>query len=222
MKKVILAFSFTVVASVFAVGQSGDDYKKGEGYVGYSNGQIDTGFDAGDSVDDFFRERESFNGVNISGVYNVSRYFGIKGDVSGTYNNTRFTGESFLPPGPGVPTAISFNAKSSLYNILGGVQIKDNSNSGRFKPFAHALVGAGHARSRISEVTCTPSTAGCGDIFGNGETFSETGFAGAFGGGIDIRLNNRIQIRAIQLDYNPVRLDGFTQNNVRIGAGIVF
>lgn len=40
MKKVILAFSFSIMASVFAIGQAADDYKKGEGYVGYSNGQI--------------------------------------------------------------------------------------------------------------------------------------------------------------------------------------
>ena len=45
---------------------------------------------------------------------------------------------------------------------------------------------------------------------------------GAIGGGLDIRINHNFQIRAIQIDYNPVRIGGFTNNNARIGAGIVF
>jgi hypothetical protein len=54
------------------------------------------------------------------------------------------------------------------------------------------------------------------------ETFSSTGFSTVIGGGIDFRLNNRVQVRAIQFDYNPTRLEGSWQNNLRIGAGIVF
>jgi hypothetical protein len=50
---------------------------------------------------------------------------------------------------------------------------------------------------------------------------SETGFAGAFGGGLDIRASERIDIRAFQFDYNPTRLDGSTQHNFRVGVGIV-
>ena len=214
MKKVILAVSMALVSSLFVSAQTADDYKKVEVYVGYSNGQIDTGIDSGNSAVDFFRERENFNGFNVSGVYNVSRYVGIKGDFSGTYNSKRFTGEV------GGPSIVSFKNTNSLYNFLGGVQVKDNSKKGVFKPFGHVLVGAGHARAKFSDFSCTPSAA-CPPTFPVG-TFSETGFAAAIGGGLDFRLNNRIQIRAIQVDYNPVRLGGETQNNLRIGAGIVF
>jgi hypothetical protein len=217
MKKVILAFSFAVVASVSGMAQAVDDYKKGEVFVGYSNGQVDTGFDTGDSPVDFFRERENFHGLNVSGVYNLNRFVGIKGDVSGTYNDTRFTSDVVV--GNTVST-VSVETNNSLYNFLGGVQLKDNSKSGRFKPFAHALVGAAHARAKLGDIECEDDV--CTLPAFPEDSFSETGFAGAFGGGIDIRLGDRFQIRAIQVDYNPMRLGGETSHNVRIGAGIVF
>ena len=216
MKKVILAFSFSIIASVIAPAQAADDYKKGEVFVGYSNGQVDTGADSGDSAVDFFRERENFHGVNVSGVYNLNRYFGVKGDVSATYNNSRF---NVTDNTGGVFNTVSIDTDNSLYNFLGGVQGKDNSNSGRFKPFAHALVGGAHVRTKISDIECSASPCIIPDL---GDAFSDTGFAGAFGGGIDIRLGNRFQIRAIQVDYNPIRVSGETSHNLRIGAGIVF
>lgn len=219
LKKAIFSFSFAILAAsaIFAQAQPVDDYKKGEFYVGYSNGQIDTGLDSGNSAVDFFRDRENFNGVNVSGVYNVSRYFGLKGDVSATYNSTDFT-STFS--GPGGSNTVSAETKNSLYNFLGGVQVKNNSNDGVFKPFAHGMVGAAHARQKVDNFTC--AGVDCGLIVEPGDTASDTGFSAVIGGGLDFRLNNRVQIRAIQLDYNPTRLSGEWQNNLRIGAGIVF
>lgn len=52
--------------------------------------------------------------------------------------------------------------------------------------------------------------------------FSKTGFAAAIGGGLDVNVAKRLSIRAIQVDYDPVRLDQFTSNNVGIGSGIIF
>jgi hypothetical protein len=220
MKKIILALSITAITAAFTAAQApaDDDYKKVEGYIGYSNGQVDTGLDSGSSTVDFFRDRESFHGFNASGVYNLNRYFGVKGDISGTYNSTRFSGNFDVG---GSPAAVSFDTDNSLYNFLGGVQVKDNSREGRFKPFAHALVGAGHARTKVSDFQCTPGNL-CAAVVIPDERFSETGFAGAFGGGLDIRVSDRFQIRAFQVDYNPVRIDGSTQHNARFGAGIVF
>src|SRR5688572_12916686 len=93
-----------------------DDFKPAEFFVGYSNGQVDTGLDSGSSVGDFFRDRANFHGFNVSGVYNVSRYFGIKGDVSGTYNNTRFS-ETFVDPATSTTYTASFKTTNSLYNV---------------------------------------------------------------------------------------------------------
>lgn len=218
-KRLFTTLSIAAVSVVAAAAQTTavDDYKKGEFFVGYSNGQVDTGLDSGSTVGDFFRDRANFHGVNVSGVYNVSRYFGIKGDVSGTFNNTRFS-ETFVDPGTGTTFNTSLKTTNSLYNFVGGVQVKDNSRAGSFKPFAHAMVGLGHVRTKVSDVQCTPVIA-CPVI---NESFSDNGLAGVVGGGIDFKVNDTIQIRAIQVDWNPLRINGTTDHNLRIGAGIVF
>jgi hypothetical protein len=218
MKQIFVALGLTLLSTAIMFGQT-TDIKKGEVFVGYSNGQIDTGVDSGSSINDFFRDRENFNGFEVSGVYNLGRWWGIKGDFSAHYNSQRFS-ETI----PGTPSVdVTVRNKNSLYNFLGGVQLKDNSNEGTWKPFAHALVGAAHARSKFTELTCTvtgtnvPCPTGFTD-----DTFSDTGLAAAFGGGLDIRVSDKFQIRAIQIDYNPVRIGGFTNHNARFGAGIVF
>ncbi|HEX8735530.1 MAG TPA: outer membrane beta-barrel protein [Pyrinomonadaceae bacterium] len=212
MKKLILASCLTLLASVFAFAQT--DYKKSEFFVGYSNTQVDTGANSGNGVEDFFDDRVSFHGFNASGVVNVNRYVGIKGDVSGTYKNDDF---SFSVTSGSTTSTVAFKTKSSLYNVLGGVQIKDNASAARFKPFAYALAGVGHGRTKVSNVTC-PAGVDCSDLISD----SETGLAGAFGGGLDIRVNDKIDFRVLKVDYNPIRFDSGTQHNVRIGVGVVF
>lgn len=216
MKKLILASCLAVISAASAFAQSGatTDYKKSEFFVGYSNNQVDTGADSDDSVRNFFNDRRSFHGFNVSGVANVNRYVGIKGDVSGTYRNDDF--RISVVTGNNTQT-VAFKANSSLYNFLGGVQIKDNASTARLKPFAYALAGAGHGRVKVKDVSC-PTGVDCTDFTSD----SETGLAGAFGGGLDIRLSDRVDFRAIKVDYNPIRFDGGTQHNVRIGVGLVF
>ena len=210
---VLIALAYVVAA--FAQ-NTGDDYKPGEFFIGYSNQQVDTGL--GDIDDDLgldLDDKETFHGFNVSGVYNVSRYFGVKADVSGAYSNKGYV--FTVPTTGGGSGSVAFETKSSLYNFLGGVQIKDNSNSGRVKPFAHALVGAAHTRVKLSGLGCSVGVD-C-SLFEGG---SETNFAGAFGGGLDIRLSRRVQLRAIQVDYNPIWFDGGVQSNIRLGFGFVF
>ncbi len=213
MKRFILSLALMVTASAFASAQT--DYNKGEFFVGFSHAQVDSGLDSGDSVNSFFNDRIGFNGFETSGVYNVSRYVGIKGDVSGVYNSTRF---SFPVTTGGTTQTVSVDTKNSLYNFLGGVQIKDNANEGRFKPFAHALAGAGHGRTRVNSVTCTTTAnIDCSDI----TNVSDTGLALAVGGGLDVRINDRVDFRAFQVDYNPIKFENTTDHNVRFSIGFV-
>lgn len=216
MQKIVLSLCLLLAIASFALAQNATpDHKNGELYIGYSNGQIDNGL--GDVEDDLgldLDDRETFHGFEVAGVYNVSRYFGLKGDVSGTYSNK---GYSFIVPGPTGSGSVAFETKSSLYNFLGGMQVKDNANSGRFKPFAHALIGAAHTRVKLSGLGCSVGVD-CSEFEGG----SETNFAAALGGGIDIRLNRRVQIRVIQVDYNPIWFDGGVQKNIRLGFGFVF
>ena len=192
--------------------QTTDDYHKFEFFGGFSHNRVDTGIDDNDpQLDDIFDEREGFNGFNAAVTGNVTRYVGLKFDFSGHYQKRTF---------PVVGTA-TVDVDSSLYNVLGGIQLKDNSTETKFKPFAHALVGGAHAKveGTFSNNVCIavfPSP--CPSDFDE----SDTGFAGAFGGGLDIRVSDRVDVRAIQFDYNPTRLfDGPTQHNFRIGVGIV-
>lgn len=215
MKKILLVSTLIAISSIIALGQ--DDYKKGEFFVGFSNNQVDTGVNSGDVPGDPIGKRQSFNGFNASGVYNVTRFFGVKGDVSGTYRNDNFNLSAPITTG-GTGT-INFDADTSLYNILGGVQIKDNSSEAKVKPFAHALVGVGISRVKIDNVNCS---TGIDCTLFNRLDESVGGFAGAFGGGVDVKLSKRIDLRAIQVDYNPIRFGDGTQNNFRIGIGLVF
>lgn len=217
MKRLVNVICVALVCAVFGAAQdAGDGYKKGEFFVGYANQQIDTGLgDIDNELGLDLGDKETFHGIEVSGVYNVSRYFGVKADVSAAYSNRGF---AFQVPTPGGGTgSVGFETKSSIYNFLGGVQIKNNSNEGRVKPFAHALVGAAHTRVKLSGLGCSIGVD-C-SVFEGG---SETNLAGAFGGGLDIKLNRRVQLRAIQIDYNPIWFDGGRQNNIRLGFGFVF
>ena len=209
-----------LVGLLWASAAMAQDYRKFELFAGYSHNRVDVGpvedFDPSDDIEfnDIFDEREGFNGFNASVVGNFSRYIGAKFDYS--YHQKSF---SFGPD----------NTTVRLHNILGGIQIKDNSNEGRFKPFAHALVGVGRTSADLSE-------------FDNSlEDFDDAGFAAAIGGGLDVRVSRKIDVRVFQFDYNPMRFD-FTDfgasgivgtptfqgnlkrtlHNFRIGIGIVF
>ena len=213
MFKTILIGTIMIACASIAAAQS--DYKKFEFFAGYSHNRVDTGIgDEDPAVGDIINEREGFHGFEVSATGNLSRYFGIKGDVSGHFKSKTFPISSSFPDA-------TVNVDSRLFNFLGGVQIKDNSTEGTFKPFAHALVGVAYGRNNVdvSNGVCVaifPSP--CPGSF----TESETGFAGAFGGGLDIRASDSISIRAIQVDYNPTRLFDSTQHNFRFGVGIVF
>ena len=207
MNKLFAALCLTVWSIVCVSAQTPGEYNKNEFFVGYSNQQVD------------FGDRVNFNGFEASYTRNVSRYFGIKGDVSGAYRNRDFN----ISELPGTTGAFTFRAesKSSIYNFLGGVQVKDNASTARLKPFAHALVGVAVNRQK-NRLSCT--SGNCPSFIVNSSTnaFTESGLAGAFGGGLDIKINNRIDLRAIQADYNPTRIDGRTANSFRFGIGLVF
>jgi hypothetical protein len=215
MKRVFCTLFLTFAAAGFAVAQNTSDYKKTEFYVGYSNGQIERGGSSGN----FFNDRSTFHGWEGAGVYNFSRYFGVKADVSGTYRSQDFTNNFTTLPGGNV--TISGTSKGSVYNVLGGIQVKDNSVEKRFKPFAHALIGVAHLRSSTTNFTCSPAASCTVLVPPSSAANTDTQFAGAFGGGLDIKVNDRFDIRAIQVDYNPVFVSGGAINNVRIGVGLV-
>lgn len=210
MRKLFLSLLLITCFASLSFAQGGDDYHKVEVFGGYSRNSAET--KVGDADPDFFRDftdgRTGFNGFNASVTRNVSKYVGLKFDLSGHYDtrDVRFGNSNPL------------EVRLSLYDFLGGVQLKNNSKGATFKPFAHALVGAARGSNEVDDVVCIQVVgAPCAaDING-----SDVGPAGAFGGGLDIRASRRVDVRAFQVDYNPSRLFGATQHNVRFGVGIV-
>jgi len=191
-----------------------------EFYGGYQFHNISTGLgEINDKIgEDIFDNRVTAHGVNLSLTGNLTKYIGLKFDYSST-------GRAVLPDNE------STDLKLRINQYLGGVQIKNNEKDGpRFKPFAHVLAGAANERLRCTQ-GCdiklpTPTEGSTSPT-----TFSEstTSFAMVFGGGLDVKVHPRIDIRVIQLDYNPIFYGGIeafeipnrTQNNFRIGFGIV-
>jgi opacity protein-like surface antigen len=191
-----MAALFIACTSSFAFAQT-DDYNKYDVGVLYSHNRVDAGVE--DPNQNFFSEREGFNGVELFAKGNVSRYAGLKGTYS-------FHRKSFEIDGG--TAATTFDVDADLHQFMGGVEFKDNARETRVKPFAHVLAGVAHARADVEGVTDFSE--------------SETGFAAAVGGGVDFRLSDRVDLRAVQFDYNPNRANGQTSHNFRVGIGIIF
>ena len=184
-------------AAPFTFAQTADDYNKYDIGVLYSHNRIDTGVDV--PGQNFISDREGFNGFEAFAKGNISRYAGLKGSYS-------FHRKTFDISG-GTPVT-TFDVDADIHQFLGGVEFKDNARETKVRPFAHILAGAAHTRSDIEGIPDAND--------------SETDFAAALGGGVDFRINDRVDFRAVQFDWNPVRGNGETAHNFRIGIGFIF
>ena len=208
-----------IVLSVFSINaQTSDEINRVEFFGGFSHNRIDTGLESEDLGTEFnnsFGKRVGTNGVNLSVTGNLSKYVGLKFDFSthSKSENVAFEGNQF-------------KTKYRISNFLGGIQIKNNKKDGpRVKPFFHALAG-------VARQSITVESPALEDVFDETSfKIAENNFAAAIGGGLDIRVSKRVDIRAFQFDYNPTyikgrefddfELDGKLQNNFRFSVGIV-
>lgn len=212
MNKIITAFCLSMFLSigVFAQNQTqnnDEDYNKNEIYAGFSHQR------------DAQNSGENYNGFEVAYTRNVHRYFGIKGSFSAAFDKDSFAFPTVV--GPGVGSTLAADQNQQRYNFLGGVQIKDNASQKRLKPFGHALIGASTNRFATGNLRCVSGNC---QVFPQGSTnfsFTQTRFTLAVGGGLDVKINEKFDLRAIQVDYNPVFFSGYTQSNVRFGVGIV-
>ena len=143
--------------------------------------------------------RTSLNGWNGSVEGKVLPFIGLVADFGGLYGSVSNV------PNPActgiVGGSCSFSVSTHIHTFLFGPRV--SGSVGKFRPFAHALIGAGHVSESAS-------------LFSN----SDTSFAYALGGGLDYHLIPLISWR-LQGDLVQTRFFSNTQNNVRISTGSV-
>ena len=228
MKLLLTVATLILVSTTTALAQN--EYKKYEFFGGYSALFVDNlaGDTGSPAVDDVLGDRQTLRGFELAAGYNFHKYIGAKFDYSVHFREDNFN----RPLGSG-------SVDTTLQNILGGIQVKNNSEDGpTFKPFGHALFGVAVQKLDVDSPQL-PVVFGISDFHTN-----ETSFAMAFGGGIDIKLNHRFDVRVVQIDWNiinrgdqqtgivlaptpfqtvgtPFVIPGTRQDNLRLGAGIV-
>jgi hypothetical protein len=143
--------------------------------------------------------RNSTNGWEASVEGKVLPFIGIAADLSAYYGSENVAFPTACPVSiPNCNATIVVNVGTAEHNYLFGPRVSISVS--KFRPFAEALVGAGHINAHAAG--------------------SDTSFATAIGGGLDYRLF-RILAWRLQGDYLQTRFFSRTQNNVRISTGIV-
>ncbi|MDQ3798205.1 MAG: porin family protein [Acidobacteriota bacterium] len=175
LKAILFAVCLTLLICLPAFGQTNEtEVPRAELFGGYSYAGSDT------------------HGWNGSVAVNANKWFGIVGDFSGQYTNTR---------------EANFREKIRTHSALVGPQFSIRKNK-RVTPFARALFGMAFIDTNATEA---------GQTF----LFNDKSFSMAFGGGLDVRVNKNVAIRAFQADYVRTKFFGETQNKGRISFGVV-
>jgi hypothetical protein len=165
-----------LLLTAFAWGQ----IPSGNVFIGYSYTQ--TNLVPGQST--------NMNGWNGSVEGQFLPLLGVVADFSGHYGSQDTT-----------ISGIGGDANLSEYNFLFGPELSFKVH--KFRPFVHALIGAGHIRASLTGVSTTSSA-----------------FSDAFGGGLDYHLLPLISWR-VQVDALQTRFFSTSQNNPRFSTGIV-
>jgi opacity protein-like surface antigen len=200
MTRIFLLLLIALMCAPAAFSQN-KDYSFYEFYVGYAyeraNNNADT-FDKNGRAKvngvtvDLASEKVNFNGFEAEFNQNVTRNIGIVTSFSGTYNNSGFFDSK---------SGKTLHANVQRYTLLAGPRY--NWRTAGVTPFAHALFGIQHIRAGFDD-----------------RTKSDTAFAMAFGGGLDVHAGEHIDVRVVQVDYLPTFFNGKRQDNIRASAGI--
>lgn len=198
MKRFFLLLLIALMCAPAAFAQ-GKDYSFYEFYVGYAYERVDNNADAFNkngktkmNGTNFASEKEGYNGFQAEFNQNVTRHIGIVTSFSGTYKTQDFVD---------LNSGKSFSANVQRYDLMAGPRYNWRTDS--VTPFVNALFGISHIRAAFDD-----------------RTRSDTAFAMAFGGGLDVHANDHIDVRVIQVDYIPTFFNGKRQDGIRAGAGI--
>ncbi len=208
MRKIFVLTALVVLCSVLAFA---DDHPAVEAFAGFTYMRFNSATD----VPAF-----SANGGTGQLAVNLNKWAGFVMDVGAVHNGN--LGGNHLD--------------STFINYLWGPRVSLRHYS-RFTPYANILFGGIHAGSSIGvnaipgapttlpgQTTPVPANA---PVSLRAVT-SQTAFAMAVGGGLDIKINKHMNFRAVELDYMLTRLQNVrdlqdkNQNNLRYMTGVNF
>lgn len=153
-----------------------------------------------------FGNRQNLNGWNFGVQEDVTKWFGVVVDVSGSYGQKRLLVSSV----GGVD--ISTRTKMRVFSGMLGPQFTFYRGS-RFQPFARALLGGASFRSR------TDATANGVPII-NAFVGNDDGFAWGGGAGSDFFFSRRLGFR-VTADWIRTPFFHEAQNNIRSTVGLI-
>jgi outer membrane immunogenic protein len=152
----------------------------------------------------------SFTHVNPGsgfGSYNANGGFG---DVE--YNINKMFGAVAELGANRIGTADGLALNNTSFEYLFGPRI--NLRYSRFNPYVQALFGGERFSNGWNPGAFDPRTFS-----------SQNNFAMAFGGGLNVRVNDRLAVRPFQVDYFATRVapmnNSYLQNDLRYSAGVV-
>jgi len=186
---------------------------------------ISDGIDAlGAHLNHIFCDRRDFHGFNLGAKYNLFPTLGIRTDFSAYFNKDRSI-DTFGSGADAHTDTNSFDEKT--YVLVIGPEVR--REYGSWRPFAHAMAGV--ARQNATD---TQTSTGPFDFTIHDRT---TSLALKVGGGIDVRLSPRLDLRVIEIDYEPIfakdrhtpvqgffdqSVKGKTAQNVTFSVGLVW
>jgi opacity protein-like surface antigen len=217
---------FTLFA-LFATALFAQSDVKPKYFIGYSNLQAE-GFPNKNDPDnilspDFLDRRTTLHGVNAEATLPI-RNFGITGDFS--FNRNKLSSDF---------ANASQDMKTDVFYFVAGPSFQFR-NQTRFEPFVRLMGGAARTNFEI-ETRRDVTTGSVTNEFDTGST----DLALMVGGGVDMRLNDRVTLRILQVDYAPIflgdraistlgrtgalqttELEGQRQDHVRFSFGVTF
>ena len=156
---------------------------------------------------------QSFNGGGASLVFNATHWLGIKADFAGYSFGSGWTHKL-------EELGYTGTASTNMFTYQFGPQIK--KHTGKLQPFVQTLYGFAHSNGYAAVLRAK----GSGTYVLSDAGASTYAFAMEAGGGLDIPVSNRVQIRPVEVDYQLTRF-GYSaysanQNNFKYFGGINF
>ena len=176
----------------------------------------------GKNLQKVFCLRRGYKGFSGTAAFNFRKHVGLVADFTGLFK-TETTVDDF---GEHVDTN---KIRNRTWEALGGLQIKNNSKTRRFKPSFHVLAGFARQTSKEVQTSTGPFNFTLND--------NVTSFAMKIGAAADLRISERVDLRLFEINYNPIfakgtrhvpgnadfdlSVAGKRADNITLGVGIV-